>query len=223
LPDGDAVVGMREFLTAVFGIVVVAGSGMATTIRVPTDYSTIQGALIVAGSGDTILVSDGTYSGLFNRDIDFFSKAVSLISENGSAHTTLDFGGSAAEPHRGLIIDGAVGPAVTIKGFTVRSAYLSIGSGGAVYFTGDSLIVSDCVFEANCAPSAGAIACAASYVIVIGCPFEGNAGGAAVLDTDSLVVVNCVFSKNTGANCGALVVFGSRGELSGTICDSNTC
>ena len=61
-----------------------------TTIHVPADVSTIQGAIQSASNGDTILVAPGTYS----ENIDFQGKAITV--EGTSAATTILQGGSAA-------------------------------------------------------------------------------------------------------------------------------
>jgi parallel beta-helix repeat protein len=56
----------------------------AETIIVPDDYSTIQGAINAANTGDTIFVRNGTYHGPVIVD-----KMVSLVGENKEA-TVID-------------------------------------------------------------------------------------------------------------------------------------
>jgi parallel beta-helix repeat protein len=60
-----------------------------TTIHVPADVSTIQGAIQSAANGDTILVAPGTYS----ENINFLGKAITV--EGASAAATILQGGSA--------------------------------------------------------------------------------------------------------------------------------
>jgi parallel beta-helix repeat protein len=60
-----------------------------TTIHVPADVSTIQGAIQSASNGDTILVASGTY----RENIDFLGKSITV--EGTSAATTILQGGSA--------------------------------------------------------------------------------------------------------------------------------
>src|SRR5210317_807845 len=53
-----------SFLMAVIMVILglgQAGEAAAATIRVPTDYSTIQKAIEFAGKGDKVQVSQGTY------------------------------------------------------------------------------------------------------------------------------------------------------------------
>ncbi len=61
-----------------------------TTIHVPADVATIQGAIQSASNGDTILVAPGTY----RENIDFLGKAITV--EGASAATTILQGGSSA-------------------------------------------------------------------------------------------------------------------------------
>lgn len=77
-------------VSVILAIVVVCSSAAAqTTIHVPADVSTIQGAIQSASNGDTILVASGTY----HENIDFLGKAITV--EGASATTTILQGGSA--------------------------------------------------------------------------------------------------------------------------------
>ncbi|MCK4412604.1 MAG: hypothetical protein KAY32_03575, partial [Candidatus Eisenbacteria sp.] len=49
------------------------------------DYATIQDAINASWSGDVVALTDGTYSGPGNRDIDFLGKAITVRSLSGIA------------------------------------------------------------------------------------------------------------------------------------------
>lgn len=49
----------------------------------PADFNNIQAAIDDSNDGDTIIVADGTYTGLNNREIDFKGKAITVRSPNG--------------------------------------------------------------------------------------------------------------------------------------------
>ena len=73
--------------TAVTTFTLFTGAADAATIRVPVDQPTIQAAIDAAATGDTVLVSSGTYT----EQIDFRGKAIAVASESGPATTAITF------------------------------------------------------------------------------------------------------------------------------------
>src|SRR5262245_22789734 len=71
----------------------------AGTLNVPGDSATIQGAIVLAADGDTILVAPGTYV----ETIDFFGKQLVIEGTGGAAVTIVDGngGGSTVSVHSG--------------------------------------------------------------------------------------------------------------------------
>ncbi len=86
------------------------------TLRVPSDYSTIQSAVDAAAPGDTILVADGIYT----ENVNVY-KQVALRSENGYSATTVN--AVNASTH----IFNVTADYVTLDGFSVYGATAGTG------------------------------------------------------------------------------------------------
>ena len=91
-------------------LVPTVSASAAATISVPGDYATIQEAVAAASSGDTIIVSPGTYTGL----VSFMDKSLVLKSVAGPAVTHIVSTHSNASQ---LVI---AGPGSTVEGFTMQ-------------------------------------------------------------------------------------------------------
>jgi len=147
------------------------------------DYPTIQAAIAAAGTGDVVELTDGTFSGDGNRDLDFLGKAIVVRSASGDPETCLlDCGGSVTEPHRGFRFHLGEPPDAEVTGISI--------TGG-------------CIADE---PYGGAILCeAAASPTVRGCVFYGNQDGALVCLTDTApTVLDCCFRQNCGYRYGAI-------------------
>lgn len=112
---GKALIFAVLFAVLVF---VSVGCASAASIYVPDNYTKIQWAVDNASAGDIIIVRDGTYA-----ENVFVNKQLTIESENGSAQTIIDGGGS------GDVVNITVNN-VIIKGFTIT------GSGGYPSYAG---------------------------------------------------------------------------------------
>jgi len=83
------------------------------TIYVPGDQATIQGAINVANTGDTVLVAPGTYS----ENISFLGKAITVTSSSGASVTIIDGGGKASV----VTFNSGEGPSSVLNGFTIQN------------------------------------------------------------------------------------------------------
>ena len=108
--------GQRLVFTCIL-ILVVAAFAQARTITVPGNYSTIQQAIDVAQTGDTVLVYDGIYTGDGNKNLDFKGKRITVTSLNGPASTIIDCEGSG----RAFYFHSGETPASVLNGFTIRN------------------------------------------------------------------------------------------------------
>ncbi len=110
-------------------------------------FDAIQEAIETAQPGDTILVADGVYRGLGNIDLRLRGKAITLRSEHGSSHCTIDceFLG------RGLDLIEGEGPETVVEGFTIRNGFLSgdenVGAG--IRIVRSNPTIRDCVLVEN--------------------------------------------------------------------------
>ncbi|MCK4735213.1 MAG: right-handed parallel beta-helix repeat-containing protein [Methanophagales archaeon] len=90
-------------------------SSCTAAIYVPDDYTTIQAAVDAASPGDTIIVSDGTYTGKINVD-----KSLTIRSENGPDSTIV------LDETSYMSVFYVTANYVNISGFKVASGGLSL-------------------------------------------------------------------------------------------------
>lgn len=184
----------------------------ATTIVVDpgggADYTTIREAVEAAASGDTVLVTAGSYTGPLNRGISFAGRTIVLVSESGAAATVIDCQGEG----RAFEFSGNENPGATIQGFTVENGSAA-ELGGAFWMEGSSPSIIDCVFRDNTSGFGGGAfhigLGAAPYIEY--CVFEDNVatdyGGAIYTYGSMPYILECDFLRNTcGINGGAISV-----------------
>ena len=187
-------------------------------LSVPARYATIQSAIDAATNGDTIIVSDGVYTGPGNRDIDFKGKAITLRSENGPENCIIDCqnAGLGFYFHNGEDSDSIVEGFTVMHGMGKTDGYIiqryDPASGGAVHNYESSPTFINCRFIDNIledgfysyAVGAGMYNYNSSPTL-IKCSFTQNRAdrGAGMYNTGgSPVLINCIFSGNTATAYG---------------------
>lgn len=217
---------MKSLCTAllVLFVLCIVGTGFTSVALVPSQYSTIQGALTATDNLDTIMVTDGTYTGDGFRDLSFGGKTLTLMSENGSGFTTIDLSGSEGSPHRFLVFNNEESEQCNVVGFTIINGWTP-ESGGAIfcdYIVHPNFI--DCVFRDNYAyRHGGAVATArGSGPDFVDCVFENNesrlSGGAMQLSDDlssHCHLTDCLFTGNNAGLGGALRLYFARPVTAG--------
>ncbi len=178
-----------QLLTFVLGIATVAS---AETLRVPSQYPTIQTAMTAAQIGDTVLVADGTYTGPDNTNLSFNSKAFTVRSENGPENCIIDCGGDAV----GFWFSSDP-PDSVVDGFTITNGGGFPGGGLYMYYFGDATI-RNCIITGNASPfsGGGGILCEGANPTIINCTITGNTAGSAGGGG-----ISCVMSNPTITNC----------------------
>jgi len=200
---------------------VLPAAAQARTLIVPDQYPGIQQAVTAAGNGDMVLVRPGIYQ----ENIAFDGKAITVVSEFGPGVTIID-GSNPDDPSLGSVVrfTGGEDSTSVLRGFTLRSGSgtLSNGTafGGGVYCHGASPIITGNVIELNSADAGGGVGCQSLASptlyrnLILG---NGATDGAGVfcVDFSSPILANNVIAENTAINWGGGVaaIFHSAPEL----------
>jgi parallel beta-helix repeat protein/predicted outer membrane repeat protein len=233
----------RQFLTICGGslvaIIMCVAGGYAAELRVPGSFATIQEAIDATTNGDIVTVANGTYSGAGNRDLDFDGKAITVRSAKGAAKCTINCGGSETEPHRGFIFESGENENSIVDGFTITNGYRTggplAGSGGAIYCSGASPTIRNCVITGNIAigddTAGGGITCRdQSAAVIENCTITNNQagehGGGIRCSESNVIIRNCVISDNVGTRDnswgGGISIFNCRPEITSCTISNNT-
>ena len=224
---------------ALAAIALAAAPLRAGTLNVPGDSPTIQGAIVLAASGDTILVAPGTYV----ETIDFLGKQLVIQSTGGAAVTTIDAAGGpsavtakSAEPEgtalRGFTLTGGTGQSVLVDGGQFGD-YTVLGGGGLCVSGGAHLDVSDCAIAGNTLGPAqfargGGVVANACTLSITDCSLSGNftedmgaafatAGGGV-----TLTMSGCTVTGNTALDGAAIYIYAGSGTVTDCVIADNS-
>ena len=195
----------------------------AAVVEVPADQPTIQAGIDVAEDGDTVLVADGTYTGIGNINIDFLGKEIIVKSENGPKKTIVDC--QSIPNTRGFIFQNEETNDVVLEGFTITNG--NHEERGGIYCTNSAPTIKNCYILSN----RGGIYCFAANPKIIDSKISNNHSGAGVsfwdhpekdyedgqLDRPSLI--NCIISENDGS--GISTFDGATAEIIDCIVSKN--
>ncbi|MEN6426504.1 MAG: lamin tail domain-containing protein [Phycisphaerales bacterium] len=206
------------FLVCSAGWLTSAQSAILTVDPQGDGFKTIQQALDVAASGDTVQLVDATYTGAGNVNLDLGDKTITLCSVNGPTACIVDCAGTR-------LVDG---PRGAIRGLTVLNSQ-------QITIYADHFTLEDCVFKGSgqynqplldiyhCRPTivnciftdrsgddGGVISCRGASPTIQGCTFESNA---ASLDAGAIlnrggscpVITACRFVNNSCKDDGGAI------------------
>ena len=168
----------------------------AATINVPADYTTIQAAIDAAANGDTVIVADGTYTGLGNWDIDFLGKAITVKSLNGPANCIID--GNGISYRRAFYFHSGETNSSVIDGFTITNFKVEY-RGGGIYCNDASPLIKNCTIK-NCQ----------SF-----CMATEEAFGGAIFSSAGTIIEKCTFLNNFVRGGNAIEDFDQGGSAYG--------
>lgn len=197
----------RNYLpTALGAALCLSAAAPAAIINVPGDEPTIQAGIDAAVSGDEVVVANGTYTGLGNKDLDFGGKLITVRSASGDPTLCIiDCNGSG----QGFFFHSGETAAAVVDGFTITDG--NIIDGGAINIFQSDPTVQNCIFLANTSVNGGGMVIDNSNAQVANCTFIGNTadfGGGMFVFNSNPTVFSCVFSGNTASTGDGGGVYG---------------
>ncbi len=183
---------------------IVSGSNRAI-INVPADQPSIQAGINAAVNGDIVLVSDGTYTGMDNRNLDFNGKIITVESSGGPDLCIIDCEGADGSA---FYFSQGETPDARVVGFTIRNSQGMTGAG--ITCTGNSSpTIHDCIFFENSSYYGSGVFSEDSAPRIEACRFLQNSGSAIgitsmTLIRDEVQIVSCIFLNNTGDEGAAI-------------------
>jgi len=208
---------MRQSAVAFLLLLSVSASSATTYVVNPDgtgDFPTIQAAIDASAGGDIVELTDGTFAGDGNRDIDFQGKAITVRSQGGDpAACVIDCQGSTGDPHGGFVFDEGEDSGSRLEGVTVTNGYMTQCRpdfiGGGVTCVGSSPDLRQCVFSyCTGTDGGGGVHCVAdASPRFFDCEFIDNEsllnGGGLFCDAESdPCLYDCLFSGNRSAQDG---------------------
>ena len=192
----------------------------STTIYIPQDYPTIQAGINASVDGDIIIVADGVYTGVGNKNLQLFGKQITLTSENGPDDCLIDCEGNG----KGLNIVHSENRNTIISGFQIVNA-----SESGIDCEYSDPTIENCIFHNNASDDerGGAIYLYQSNPKISGCymyeNFATDYGGAILCSSSSPIIENCTICSNYGGEHGAGISawYGSP-QIVNTIISYNT-
>ena len=211
---------MRLFYFTFISIIIISAA-FGETLLVPSQYPTIQAGINAAADGDTVLIADGTYTGIGNKNIDFLGKVITVKSENGAQSCIIDCEGAG----RGFYFHTNEDTNSLLSGFTITDGYME--DGGGIYCSYASPLIENCLLSDNIVEDyGGGLYCYFAPAIIRNCTFYGNSAGwdgaGIFLYCSNILVEDSEFRKNTAFFGGGIWSEDSHPTITNCIFEENT-
>ncbi|MHC5003341.1 MAG: hypothetical protein ACYTJ0_09470, partial [Planctomycetota bacterium] len=167
-----------------------AGPSMAETVGVPGDWPTIQQAIDNCVDGDVIVIDDGTWTGVGNRNLNFGGRLITVTSASGNRDACVI---DCQNASRAFVFNSGESSLAAVQSLTIRNGRALSSLGGAILCDSSHPRIVDCVFDHN--------------QVTPGVAFTGG-GGAVALDGSQASIEGCLFTENTANTGGHITGFG---------------
>jgi len=202
---------MRGSLSLISTLIMIlfTASLQARIIHVPSDSSTIQGGINGAVDGDTVMVLPGTY---YEHDIDFLGKAIVVTGTAPDdsavvAATVVDADSSG----RVFIFHSGEDTTSILSGLSVTNGLAD--TGGGIYCTNSSPLISHCMITRNSTYYAGGgINCENSSPnisknLIVGNSVDfGDGGGISCGYSSNPLIYNNIINGNSAGAGGGIYI-----------------
>ena len=175
----------------------------------PADpFCTIQAGIDATADADVVVVANGVYMGVGNKNLDFGGKAVTVRSSGGASNCIIDCQGEGS----GFRIESGDSSGAVVDGFTITRASTS-----GIYIQSSNVTIKNCILRDNslaASGSGGGISINYSTSTIVNCLITGNwahAGGGLAFQTFEAApaIRNCVIANNRAENGGGFFISGS--------------
>lgn len=179
-------------------------------------FDAIQEAIYASVSGDTVLIADGTYTGLGNHDIYLGPRLITVRSENGPENCIIDCEGDPnywvyyGTPVRGFSVGDSTPDGAVIDGLSIIRG--ASPGGSAIDCYRSDLTINNCIIRDNVAAdehfawAGGGVYGYDSNMTISNCTISDNVGGyyggGVYLDYGNSVFINCAIGAGNFAGSG---------------------
>ena len=178
-------------------------------IYVPDDFETIQEAIDFSLDGAEVIISDGTYSGEGNKNLDYFGKAIALRSVNGPEVTIID----CENDGWGFFFENGEGPDSRLEGLSITN-----GDDTGIICFYSSPSISNCILRNNHTISSGGgiLIWVHANPLVTCCEVYDNSawGGGGIYTGSEGLFENCIVSNNSSIyEGGGIRIYDSESKV----------
>ena len=189
-------------------------------------FGDLKSAISIASDGDTIIVANGSYSGVNNSNLSISQSGLTIKAAEGASPS---ISGSSARR-----IFSLTGSNIVLQGLFLTSGKVNSDYGGGVLIASDGVTIKNCTFY-NCkAFYGGAVFISGNNVVIDDCEFRGNTaldnkyiakGGAIYLNgsLSNILINNSRFGVNgyNRADYGGAIFSSSSAVFNNTIFSNN--